>query len=206
MPIIEDAWKAVRTTRMRLGNIYVWMVLGSFVLAFFGGSSLSSHRSHRDAGEVTDDYDASDDHSPFVEGFDTAFVLVGFWGFLYLNYEMRHPRFRGKLRGQVMDYESGRLVMPSVCIAEGHKWPWVACVRETKSGRMATVELEARIPRRHDLDYDEDVHIVPYKLTEDRDCYGRHEFTRDCCCHPEVMEQVNGRTFVWHSENREIIG
>lgn len=203
MRIIQASKKALRKVLMHAGNIYFWVILGSFVVAFLGGSILSSHRSHADSdAEAKYNYDDSYIPSPFVDGFAAAFCLVGFWGFLHLHYEQKYPKWSGKLRAPVMDYESGQLVMPTSCVAEGQKWPWVACVREIKTGRIATVKLEAQIPRHIDLNYAEDIHIVPYKMAENSRCFGEHVFKRTCYCCPEVMEQVHGRTFVWHFEKQ----
>ena len=48
--------------------------------------------------------------------------------------------------------------------------------------------------------YGEDIHLVP--AIEDGDYYsfGVHEFNRKCYCHPQIQEQVWGRTLVIHSE------
>ena len=201
MRIIGNALRTIRNGWRPVGNIYFWLVLGSIPVALYVGRMSSIHRSQPDADVVSQERDdAPVEPTPFEDGFMTAFGLVVFWGLLYLLYEQQHPRWSGKLRAPVMDYESGQLVVPTLCVAEGSKTPWVACVRETKSGRNVQVELDARIPRRHDLDYDGEIHIVPYKGTEEHGRFGVHDFTQTCCCCPEVMEQVNGRTLVWHSE------
>jgi len=60
------------------------------------------------------------------------------------------------------------------------------------------MELEASTLGK-DLDYEEDVHIIPLKLSE-KNVFDGHDFTRSCRCVPIIMEQVRGRTLVIHVE------
>src|SRR5580658_4914215 len=171
-----------------------WMVLGSvvFVVAMTYLPSVPFGQGNRD--------DPDDDTPPlhvprFMAGFISACVLIGVWVY---DYKRQNPKWTGKLRGPVWDHESGQLVVPKFCIAEGNKRPWVACLREQKTGEMHMLELEANTFGR-DLDYGEDIHIIPCKLSEEN-AFDGHDFSRSCRCIPVIMEQVRGRTLVIHSE------
>ncbi len=172
-----------------------WKVVLS--LAFIFGMTFLPRVPFGQGDEDDPDDDTPPAHvSPFEAGFIAACALGAFWTFYY---KRQHPKFRGNIRAPVWDLEAGQFVAPSFCFTEGNRWPWIACLRETGTGDMHMLELEAET-RGNDLGYDEDIHIVPCKLNEDGPL-DSHDFTRSCHCIPVIMEQLRGRTLIIHRED-----
>ena len=189
----------VRTLR----NRFFWLVLASFIFVVAMTRFPSIPLGTGDRDDPRNDDEPVGHFSPFASGFIAACALGGFGVF---DYKRRHPKWRGDIKMPLWDYESGQLMMSNICAAEESKWPWVACMRNISSGRMHTLELEANT-RGNDLDYGEDIHILPCKLEEENQLEG-HDFSRSCCCVPVIMEQLRGRTLVIHieKEHRKLIG
>ncbi len=178
----------------KLRSRYFWLVLASFlfVIAMTFLPSVPMRQGDRD--DPNDD--APVEHvSPFFAGFIAACALGGFWTF---DYRRQHPKRSPNLRGPVMDYYSGQRFFPDFYVAEGEKWAWMACIRETESGEMHAFELEPVI-HENDLGYGDDIHILPRRFNESDSLEG-HDLARSCCCIPVIMEQVRGRTLVIHLE------
>jgi hypothetical protein len=100
------------------------------------------------------------------------------------------------IEGQIFDLESGQRVDQQFFSVDG-KLPWIACVRYLRTDRIEKLELQAHFPE-DDLQYDEDVHLLPYRDSDP--WHGIHEFSRSCSCCPEIMEQHRERTLVIHME------
>lgn len=64
------------------------------------------------------------------------------------------------------------------------------------------VKLEAHF-HEDDLYYDEDVHVLPYR--DDDSWRGTQELNRSCSSQPHIMDQIDERTLVIHSEREQAI-
>lgn len=164
------------------------MALGSviFVLIMLFCSSWYSPRADRDDPD-------RESMSPFAAGFVAAAILGVAW---IIFGERQNPHWRGKLRAETWDDSPEAPIRPQVWI-DGHESAWVACVRYSRTSKMANVELAAHFPE-DDLYFDEDVHVLPF--TNDDPWHGAHTFARSCPCHPEIMEQHHERTLVMHKK------
>lgn len=80
--------------------------------------------------------------------------------------------------------------------------PWAVAMMNLEAGKMQLIEKDCE-PDADDPRYGDEVHIVPCKdhpTLPNHLSFGVHDFHSDCYCHPEVREQVFGRTMVIHRE------
>ena len=77
--------------------------------------------------------------------------------------------------------------------------PWALVLRETESKQPVLLTSDMTVAADDDH-FERDVHIVP--VTEDGVwlTFGKHDFSRECYCSPEVKRKIHGRYMVEHHE------
>jgi hypothetical protein len=136
---------------------------------------------------------SSHPNGAFGMGLFTAVLLGVAW---MVFGEKKNPRWRGRLRAEAWDAFPEAPIRPQVW-PDGKGTAWVTCVRSSRTGEMANIQLAAHFAQ-DDLYYDEDVHVLPFKI--DDPWYGAHRFERSCPCGPQIIEQNGERTLVIHIE------
>ena len=80
--------------------------------------------------------------------------------------------------------------------------PWAAIMKNLEAEEFELIPPDKKVDA-DDPRYGPEVHIVPCKFdTGDPKtlCFGVHEFSESCACHPTKEKQANGRTIISHKD------